>query len=246
MLKRLKEARLLVPAVMTLAGLAVLLALGTWQLQRRAWKNDLVGKIAARAQAEPVSLSRALELSRWQDIEYLRVHVKGQLEGTESHHYAPNRSGPGYHVYSPLRTDDGLLVLVNRGFVPEALKDPGLRARGQSAGDTELTGLVRMPRERGWFVPPTDLVRNRFFWPDYPNMLGTARAAGKGQWNPVPFFIDVEAKPANPGGWPKGGVTNLDIPNRHLEYAISWYGLALTLAGVFGAFAWGRRQAGVA
>jgi len=102
--------------------------------------------------------------------------------------------------------------------------------------------LVRRPTPRGSFVPASEPERNMFYWPDYPSMLSSAREAGK-ELTPLPFFVDADAEPANAGGFPRGGVTRLVLPNRHLEYALTWYGLALTLIGIFAAFSRGRLRA---
>lgn len=150
------------------------------------------------------------------------------------------RLGPGFNIYTPLETDKRQLVLVNRGFVPTPLKEPAARPAGQIEGEVTLTGLVRRPMSRGPFTPASEPQRNMFYWPDYPGMLASAREAGSADLTPVPFFIDADAEPANPGGFPRGGVTRLNLPNRHLEYALTWYGLALTLIGVFAAFARAR------
>jgi len=108
---------------------------------------------------------------------------------------------------------------------------------GQLDGEVTLTGLVRRPTPRGTFTPASEPARNLFYWPDYPAMLASVPEAGRGDLSAVPFFIEADAEPANPGGFPRGGVTRLSLPDRHLEYALTWYGLALTLIGVFFAFA---------
>jgi len=243
LLTRLSRAGLVWPALLTLAGLAVLIGLGTWQMSRKAWKEGLLAQIATRAKAEPMTLAEALR--RWQEtgnVEYLRVQLSGRFQhDAERHVFAiDERLGPGFHVYTPLVTPENRLVLVNRGFVPAPLKEATLRPAGQPSGDVTLAGLVRKPTPRGWFTPASEPQRNMFYWPDYPNLLGTAREPHKGEVTPVPFFVDADAEPANPGGFPKGGVTRLTLPNRHLEYALTWYGLALTLIGVFVASAAGR------
>lgn len=243
LLTRLRKAGLVWPTLFTLAGLAVLIGLGTWQMSRKAWKEELQSKIAARAKAEPVTLAEALQ--RWNangDIEYLRVRMSGRLRHAEERHVfaIDDKLGPGFHIYTPLETFGGRLVLVNRGFVPAGLKEPGTRAVGQVNGAVTITGLVRRPMARGWFTPASEPERNMFYWPDHSTMLGGRREGAKGELVPLPFFVDAEASPENPGGFPKGGVTRLLLANRHLEYALTWYGLALTLIGVFVAFAVGR------
>jgi surfeit locus 1 family protein len=226
--------------VLAVAGLAVLVGLGNWQMSRKAWKEGLIARIAARTHAEPVPVSEALR--RWRDngdVEYLHVRVQGRfLNQRERHVFAVDeRLGPGFHIYTPLKTPEGELVLVNRGFVPTPLRDPAERPAGQVDEPVTLTGLVRRPTPRGLFTPASEPARNLFYWPDYPSMLASQPEAGQGDLSAVPFFLDADAEPANRGGFPRGGVTRLSLPNRHLEYALTWYGLALTLIGVFAAFA---------
>ncbi len=243
MVHRLRQAGLIWPTLLSILGLAVLLSLGTWQVQRKAWKDGLQARIAARAKAEPVPLSRALQIWRETgDVEYLHVRLTGRFgHERERHVYTiDERAGPGFHVYTPLETTERQLVLVNRGFVPLPMKEPSRRPAGQVAGEITLTGLVRLPMPRGMFTPQSEPDRNMFYWSDYPGMLSSARGAGKSDVTPVAFFVEADAEPANPGGLPKGGVTRLMLSNRHLEYALTWYGLALTLIGVYFAFAAGR------
>jgi len=243
MLRRLKEVGLIWPALFAAAGVAFLVGLGWWQLERRAWKLDLIAKIEARAGAEPVPLAEAIKAGRRSgDVEYARVRARGRfLHDRESYVYMPGKGGPGYHVYTPLETQDGWLVLVNRGFVPEALKSPDRRPAGQEAGEQEVIGLVRLPTERSWLIPAGDPEQRLYFWPDYAGMLA-AVSDPKDSFRRAPFFLDAVGEPGNPGGWPKGGTTRLELPNRHLEYALTWFGLAAALAAVFAAFAWSRRR----
>jgi surfeit locus 1 family protein len=247
LLARWWRAGLVWPTVATLAGLAVLIGLGTWQMNRKAWKEGLLARIAARVTAEPVPLAEALR--HWRetgDVEYLHVRAGGRFRHDREQHVftVDDRLGPGYHIYTPLETPDGRLVLVNRGFVPAKLKDAALREKGQVPGDVSVTGLARLPGRHGWFMPASDPDRNMFYWPDYAVMLRTARRGSEGGLEAVPVFVDADAQPPNPGGFPQGGTTRLNLPNRHLEYALTWYGLALTLIGVFVAFAAGRLRSG--
>jgi surfeit locus 1 family protein len=240
MWRSLKRAGLIWPTVLSIAGLAVLVGLGTWQLQRKHWKDGLIAKIAGRVTADPVPLSRAEQIWRaGGDVEYLHVTARGRLhEDKERYLYAPAQSGPGWHVYAPLEPAPSQVVWVNRGFVPDARKDPASRRQGQPPGEVEITGLVRVPHSPGLFAPANDVARNLWYWPDVAAMHDSA-FAGTGV-SALAFWIDADARPEPPGGLPRGGVTRLDLPNRHLEYALTWYGLALTLIGVYGAFATGR------
>lgn len=238
MFATLRDRRLLVPTVMTLAALPLLVGLGLWQLERRAWKEGLIVKIAARAKAAPISLAEASDHYRGTgETEYVRVVARGRyLNDKERYFFAPDAQlGPGYHVYTPFEiAGDGAVVFVNRGFVPESLKDPTLRPAGQFLGEVEVTGLLRAPSTQGLFDPDNDPVRNLWYWRDFQGLF--ASAFHNTQRPYIPVFLEAEA--ANvPGGWPKGGVTRLELPNRHLEYAITWFGLAAALVAVYAVFA---------
>ena len=238
-------ARLIWPTVAMLAALAVLLGLGTWQLQRKAWKEGLLADIAARATAEPITLEAAMRRRLGgEDFEYARVRVAGRWHhDKERFYYAPGPEGPGFHVYTPLETAGGPIVFVNRGFVPERLRDQAARRDGLAGGEVAIVGLLRAPGERGWFTPDNDPARNLWFWRDLAGMALSALGADASRV--APFFLDAEA--GRSSTWPQGGATRLTLPNRHLEYALTWYGLALALIGVYSAFAIGRlrrRRAG--
>jgi surfeit locus 1 family protein len=232
---------LIVPGVAALVALAILLGLGTWQLQRKTWKEDLIAQIEARAYGEPGAIMPPAEWAHWRADrdEFRRVRVTGTfLHPFETPVYglAPGQRGAmqGYYLMTPLRLADGATVMVNRGFVPTELRDPATRPESQPSGEVTLTGLVRAPEERNAFTPTDDPARNTWFARD-PQGIARARSVG-----PVaPFYVEADATP-NPGGWPKGGQTRLDLPNNHLQYALTWYGIALTLVGVFAAFAWRR------
>lgn len=239
MLWLLREKKLLWPAIMTMLALPPLIALGVWQLQRLDWKDGLIKRLEERVEAQPISLAAAIK--NWHDTgdaEYLSVATKGRfLHDKERYIYAVDaREGAGYHVLTPLETADGnTTVLINRGFVPEALKDPAKRASGQLPGEAEVVGLVRTPGGKEMFTPEADPKTNVWYWRD---MDGLVRSMFAGEERQVaPFFLEAKAEPANPGGWPKGGVTIVTLPNRHFEYALTWFGLAAALLGVFLAYA---------
>jgi surfeit locus 1 family protein len=233
MLRAIRDTRLLWPALAALAGFVFLVALGNWQMRRLDWKQGLIGSIAERQHAAPVTLALAEErASLGGDVEYTRVKVEGQLlNDREIHLYAlDDKYGPGFHVITPLRLVNGTLALVNRGFVPNDLKDAGKRAAGQVTGDVTFTGLLRHADEQTMFVPDNDPGRNIWYWRDVDAMAATL---GTDAPRVHKYVVDAEAEPAPPGGWPHGGVTRLELPNRHLEYALTWYGLAGTLVAVF-------------
>jgi surfeit locus 1 family protein len=242
MLARLRGAGLIWPTAFAVAGLAVLVGLGTWQLERKRWKEGLIATMAARVHAPPVPLSRVQELQRnGGDVEYMHATAVGRFHhDKERYLYAPSPSGLGWYVYTPLEIAPARFVWVNRGFVPEAQKDPATRRAGQVAGEAAVRGLVRMPAARGWFTPDNDPARNVWHWPDVAALQVSAFGQDAAA---LPLTLDADAEPAPPGGLPRGGATRLALPNRHLEYALTWYGLALTLVGVYAAFAASRLRA---
>jgi surfeit locus 1 family protein len=233
---------LVLPALLSLIALAVLIGLGTWQLQRMAWKQALIDQIETRAYGEPGTILPPADWTTWraEQDEFRRVRVTGAfLHGFETPVYglAPGQRGApaqGYYLMTPLRLQDGAIVMVNRGFVPTDLRDPAKRPQGQLSGEVTVTGLVRAPEERNPFTPADDPARNTWFARD-PQAIARAHSLSQ----VAPFYVEADATP-NPGGWPKGGQTRLELPNNHLQYAFTWYGIALTLVGVFTAFAWRR------
>jgi surfeit locus 1 family protein len=239
MLHRLKAAKLIWPTLFALAGLTLLIGLGTWQVERKAWKEGLIAKIAARVHADPIPLAQAEQMRHdGADVEYMHVAARGRFRhDKERYLYAPATFGLGWHVYTPLELAPSRFVWINRGFVPDAEKDPARRSAGQVEGEVEVRGLVRMPAAKGLFTPDNDPARNLWYWPDEAALQ--ASAFGR-EATALPVTVDADAEPAPLGGLPRGGVTRLALPNRHLEYAITWYGLAITLIAVYFAFAVSR------
>jgi surfeit locus 1 family protein len=246
MIDKLLQARLLWPTLLAVAGLAILLGLGTWQLERKAWKEALLAKIAERVGAAPVPIGATTQtLPPGEDFEYLHVTATGRfLHDKERYLYAPAPSGLAWHVYTPLQLGPGLIVWVNRGLVPDASKAPASRTAGQVDGSVEVRGVVRLTPTPTMFTPSNDVAGNLWYWPDLNAM--TASAFPDGSVKAMGLFVEADAEPAPPGGLPRGGVTRIALPNRHLEYALTWYGLAATLLGVYLAFAISRLRAAAA
>ena len=230
---------LLAPGLAALAALAILVGLGLWQLERKAWKDGLQKAIAARAHGEPGEIAAEPDWPRWraEADEFRRVQVTGRflhaLEAPVHGLAAASQRGAvqGAYIFTPLELSGGGIVLVNRGFAPAELRDPATRAPGQVEGEVTVTGLVRAPERRRWFLPPDEPAQNRWFLRD-PAAIARARGLDR----VAPFYLEADATP-NPGGWPRGGQTRLTLPNNHLQYALTWFGIALTLVGVFAAFA---------
>jgi surfeit locus 1 family protein len=230
---------LLAPGLAALVALAILLGLGTWQLQRLAWKEDLIRQVDTRARGEPGAIVPPSDWLRWQAAadEFRRVRLTGVFlheHETPVHGLASGQRGApeqGFYLMTPLRLPDGAIVMVNRGFVPTGLRDPAARPGSQPAGEVTVAGLVRAPEARTWFTPDDAPAQNSWFTRD-PGAIAAARGLAPA----APFYVEADATP-NPGGWPRGGQFRLEIPNNHLQYALTWFGIALTLVGVFAAFA---------
>ena len=244
MWQRLRQARLVWASIAALAVLAGLIGLGLWQLERLAWKEALLARLAARVAAEPMELA-AVE-RRWQsdgDVEYLHAVASGRFHHDQERYlYAPQPEGLGWHVYTPLEISPGRILWVNRGWVDDAHKSPQRRALGQVDGEVRVKGLIRRSQPPGMFTPANDVAGNLYYWPDLPQM--TATAFGAEAPDSLPFRLEADRQPGPPGGLPRGGVTRLELPNRHLEYALTWFALALALIAVYFAFARHRLRPG--
>jgi len=223
---------LILLTVLSTAALAVLIGLGLWQLQRLEWKEGLIAEIEARVKAEPVSLKEAVaRANAGEDVSYLRVRAEGKFDNTKERYFFTVSDGtPGWHVITPLETPDGETVLVDRGFVPDSFREPSSRPQGELNDAVTVTALARPPETQGLFVPDNEVERNRWFWRDLNAM--TRSMFGDGAKNVSPFFLEGE-KSEIPGGWPRGGETRLDLPNNHLQYAITWFLLALCLVVIY-------------
>lgn len=262
---QLRQARLLWPSILTLLGLAILVLLGNWQMHRLAWKNDLIAKVEARAKAAPVSLEAVMgtytgsQVENTPDaIEFMRVLVKGRfLNDHEFHVWNPGKLGPSWSVVTPLTLSNPLgasgsypltTLLVTRGTVPEAKLAPASRADGNPEGEVEFVGRVRLGRV-GTFSSAPNIAKNEWYEFDIDAMrLATVKAlvAGPTTGSPqeaiaivAPFFIEAETATGGPDG-PQPELGKVNLTNRHLEYALTWYGLAATLLGVYLAYAFAR------
>lgn len=196
----------------------VLAGLGGWQLERRAWKHALIAAVDARIHAAAVP---APGPAHWpainaRDDAYRRVTASGSyLHGQTALVKAVTERGSGYWVMTPLRTA-GFTVLVNRGFIPDGLRQrvPGGPAEGR------VTGLLRITEPGGGFLRANDAKARRWYSRDV-----AAIASAHGLSHVAPYFIDADAAP-NPGGYPVGGLTVVRFPDNHLVYALTWFALA--------------------
>lgn len=198
-------------------GTLVLIGLGVWQLQRLEWKQGIIAALEARLAAEPVPVPAAPDADR---DAFLRVRAEGSL-GAEALYLLTSLSpwGPGFRVIAPLTLDDGRRVLADLGYVPEASKGtPRDPARGA------VVGALYWPDEIDSFTPPPDLTANIWFARDLAPMAAALATE--------PLLIVAESHPF--GEWPKPQRLGVDIPNDHLQYALTWFALALVWAVMSG------------
>jgi surfeit locus 1 family protein len=231
----------LVPSLASATAFAVLISLGLWQLERKAWKERLIATIEERLSAPPVALPAPAAWPRLTaaDDEFLRVAIRAEflndraaLVYTSGSTLREASSGPGYWVFTPARLGDGALLMVNRGFVPDGKHDPATRAQGEIAGTVNMVGVLRWPEPPSLFTPAGDPTRNIWFSRD-----SNAIAAAKGV-SVAPFYMELES-PDAPGGLPRAGRLQPNLPNNHFGYALTWLGLACVLIGVYATWLFG-------
>jgi cytochrome oxidase assembly protein ShyY1 len=243
---------LLVPTVFVALVLALLVGLGTWQIQRKAWKENLIATLDRKLSAPPEQLPPP---SQWPSLtqdkdEFRRVTLTATFKGNEARVYTngsalrPDVDGVGTWIFAPVDVDGATLV-VDRGFMPDTstfvgADTPARKAAPAAAtleGQTQkIVGVLRWPEERGAFTPNDDVAHNLWFTRD-PQGMAQAR-----HWGNVPAFYIEQESPVPPGGYPKPGKLVPALRDAHLQYAITWYGMALVLVGVYGAWLVRRRS----
>ncbi len=217
-------------SLLVLAAFITLVGLGTWQIERKAWKEALIEALAERTNAQPVPLPAA---ERWPMLdpaqdEFRRVAFaatiapeREALVYSSGSSVRPDVSGPGYWVFAPAELVGGGTVMVIRGFLPEGQQDR--KTHVPPTGRLELVGALRWPEPRSWFAPNDDPAHSLWFVRDH---LAMAQAWGK----VAPFYLDLET---STGPLPRAGRLTPTLRNEHLQYALTWYGLAIVLAAVF-------------
>ena len=218
------------PTLFTVPVLAALVALAAWQVQRLHWKEALIAERQTRSTAPAIALPDVID--RPETLEFHAARVRGSLHHAREMYLAARtlEGVVGLHVVTPMTLEDGRTLLIDRGWVPDARRDPATRPEGQLSGVVELVGLMRTG---GWkgpaFMKPENLpADNLWFWIDPPAMAAAAGLPG------VVAEIYLDAGPAeNPGGLPIGGQTRINLPNDHLQYAITWFLLAIALLVIY-------------
>lgn len=203
----------------------VLVALGTWQVYRLQWKEDLIARIDSRVHAEAIAAP-----VNWSDItrknsEYLHVYVDGKyIYKDESLSYTLTDIGDGYWVMTPMQLNDGKIVIINRGFIPSAKVSEFLAATPNTDSEEQhVSGLLRITEPKGAFLRNNIPSENKWYSRDVNEM-----AAHWQLQNVAPYFIDAD-KYQDPNKLPVGGLTKIYFPNHHLQYLITWYVMAILM-----------------
>ena len=235
------RSKWLIPVLTTLVIEITLLGLGVWQLERRTLKHELIARVEAGLKAPPQDLPAQ---DQWphlspQSYELRKVQVAGRfLHEREAYLYMlsaaePGRDPtPGYGVITPLLLDSGGVLLVHRGYVAMSKLDPASRIAGQSSGRVTVTGLLRSSEKRSWFSPDDQIAKKLFYTRNLPVISHALQLPFAGSGPLAPFMLEADETP-NAGGWPKGKPAQIDLPDNHLSYALTWFSLALGVMILF-------------
>ncbi len=227
--------------VFTVLGVLILLALGTWQVQRRAWKLDLIEAVELRSTGVPKNVGELNALrEKGADVRYSVVQVSGEYDhAREAHVFGTLGPTAGYYIFTPLintNKADDKLIYINRGFVPQDFKAVDSRLDGQVTGRVNVTGLLReVEPVKGMakFFPLTPQPTKNIWYSRTPKKFADYQFGDSTKT--LSWYIDSHGNEST-ALYPRGNVTKVDFNNRHLEYALTWYGLALTLMGVWVAY----------
>ncbi|MCE3232354.1 MAG: hypothetical protein K0R98_611 [Rickettsiaceae bacterium] len=217
----------LFPTLFTITALFVLLSLGTWQVYRLQWKNNLVATVNEKIAMPAVEMSPDVDINQ---LQYRKVHLQGEfLNDKEVHLFTGAKKFKGemgYDILTPMRLADGRVVLVDRGWLPHDKKEPQSRPETLLSGIVDVVGMLHKGEIKGRFTPDNDIEKNLWFWIDIPaieNYTGTklqnlyVRQLKEGDSNVLPIAGDAV----------------ITQRNDHLQYAVTWYGLAIVLLVIY-------------
>ncbi|MBI1366280.1 MAG: SURF1 family protein [Alphaproteobacteria bacterium] len=234
------------PALTISAAIAVviLISLGVWQLERRVWKLDLIARAEARVKETPIPFEEAVRRQEaGENMEYAPVTLTGvYANDLEAPVFGTLDGEPGAYIFTPMKTsapgEAGRFVYIDRGFAPQQFIAPQTRPESEIAGQTSVTGLFRTaerPTSLEQLVTPAADPGGKLWFRRNPALF-----AARAHIDASRYYIDSSGA-ENPSKWPKGGVTRLEFYNHHLEYALTWFGLAGALIGVYVALSLKRR-----
>jgi surfeit locus 1 family protein len=219
-------------------GLIVLVSLGAWQLQRLAWKEDLLARVAALKSAPPQPLSKVLAQGLKADFTRVEVDCPGLAKAKYLELFSVRDTGAGVRIISACKLAGPALgsILVDRGFVGDTISARPL-VDPTDTTPLHLIGVLRIPDRATFVTPPNEVAANHWY---SRNVAAMAQALNVER--PAPLFLMAETS-SNPE-WT--ALTPAPIPaeisNRHLEYALTWFGLAAALAGVYVAVLWKKAR----
>lgn len=209
--------QLIFPLVLGLGGIATLISLGFWQLDRLEWKEEMLAEIETRIVSPPVALPATFDPDK---DRYLPVQVQGAyLPGEILVLTGMKGVGAGYKVITPFETDTGRRILIDQGFVAEARKTDA-----RPPNQAEIIGNLHWPRESDWFTPDPDVDGRLWFARDVPSMAKTL--------DTEPVLVVLRETTAIAPEVKPQPVSTAGIPNDHLGYAITWFGLAIVWLGM--------------
>lgn len=230
------------PTFWAMLGVALMLGLGIWQIDRLGTKQDMIAERESRPALEPLDAIELLAIEDAAPFEFRRVELTGRfLHDREMLLLARSMNrNVGFHVVTPFVLETGEEVLVNRGWIPPEREKPADRAEGQIEGKVTIEALVRRPGMPHWLVPdnvpPAGMTGGgEWYWMELPAMRAASGLAPGGP----PLYLEATASDV-PGGFPIGGQTRLELPNDHLQYAITWFMLGGALAVIWFLFHWRR------
>ena len=224
--------------VATVIALVILVGLGQWQLKRLAWKEDLLARVAALQAAAPQPLNKVLPAGLAADFTRVEVDCPGLAKAKYLELFSVRETGAGVRIISACKLKGGLAdsILVDRGFVGDTIS---ARPAVDPTDTTpfHLIGVLRIPDRATFVTPPNEVAANHWY---SRNVAAMAQALNVQR--PAPLFLMAETstnpdwKALNPAPLPS------EIPNRHFEYALTWFGLAAALAGVYVAVLWKKAR----
>ncbi|SDG54180.1 surfeit locus 1 family protein [Limimonas halophila] len=228
--------------VAVVPALILLLGLGGWQVQRMQWKQDLIADMRARMDGPAIELPGPG--AAWKTVRFRRVELTGEfLHDRALHRLAQTHRGArGFDLITPMRLSDGRTVLVDRGWLPIRMReDGGVPERVRVDGPVTIEGIVRRGGWPGasWLRPANDPAGNEWLWMDLPRMAQQA-----GLSDPVTHLYVESVAPAASGRFPIAERPRVTLPQNHLGYAITWFGLAAGLLAIYVIFHCRREPSG--
>lgn len=226
----------------TAIGFSILIGLGVWQLQRLTWKTALLADIAAREAATPVTLAVAEQRrAQGDNLEFLKVTAHGTfLHDQEKLMLSTIDGHPGWDIITPLVTPEGHVLLVDRGTVPDERRDVATRREANPPSEVDVTGLVKMHMAaRTMFMPDNNVAANQWIWWDMPALVAAVKPPAGA--TVLPYALHVI--PGGPRYAPiEVAAPAANIPNNHLQYVVTWFGLAAALLAVAGIYIRGQMK----